>query len=377
MNLLLQGLLSDLLQRCNRLKQEVQHINALPHEVDVYKEGIVNQLSDIESRIKAIQHDPDIEVPAFTKNFLHKYKRLSERVSALEAGPVLAISRFSDRDNLLTKISHKIASEVNYPWAPPLCAALSSQHYWTNPSTNIIMVPVVEPLHLLGLSDWYHELGHIILFKTRMVDAFNAVINQLFDQEIGRVRKENKPEEYEKILKTAAFMWEQTWVLEFASDMIAAYLAGPAFGWANIRLCINLSNDLFASTPGMYRQHPADDTRNEGICAMLALIGVEKTAIDSVRGIWKQFITLSGNSKPQDYELRFPPQLIADLGRFIYDQCRNLNLTSYTQHKSSGNDFNFTQLLNTAWAEFNNSPTTFPDWELKRIEAIKNHFKLL
>jgi len=30
--------------------------------------------------------------------------------------------------------------------------------------------------------------------------------------------------------------WKRNWYLEFASDMLAAYCVGPAFGWGNLRL---------------------------------------------------------------------------------------------------------------------------------------------
>jgi hypothetical protein len=100
MNLLLQGLLSDLLQRCDRLKQEIQRISTLPHEIEDYREGIVKQLSIVDAAIKAIQQDPYINEPAFAKNFLHKYKRLSEKIRAFEGGPVLSLSRFSEHDRL-------------------------------------------------------------------------------------------------------------------------------------------------------------------------------------------------------------------------------------------------------------------------------------
>jgi hypothetical protein len=376
MNLLLQGLLSDLLQRCDRLKQEIQRIKTLPPEIEDYRDGIGKQLSIVDAAIKAIQQDPYINEATFAKNFLHKYKRLVERVSALEGGPVLALSRFSEHDRLLTMISHKIASEINYTKAPPLCSALSSQHYWTNPVTNIIMVPAVEPLHLLGLSDLYHEMGHIIIFRNNLVDAFKVTIDRFFESEIKKVQKEGKPKEYKELLKHTASMWKQTWMLEFAADMIAAYLSGPAFGWANIRLCINISNDLFASSPGMYHEHPADDARNEAICGMLALIGVEKAAIDGIRDKWNRFIALSGDSKPQDYELRFPPQLTAELGCYIYAQCRKLSLIAYSQQKSSDNSCNFTQLLNTAWMEFNNYSTSFPEWEARQLTLIRKFLGL-
>lgn len=118
-------------------------------------------------QIEEIQKDPDIGLDDLAKNFLHKYKRLAERIHEMEWGPILAVSRYSERDRLPTLLCQEITEEINYPWAPPICVALSSQHYWTNPKINIIMLPVIEPFHLLGLSDLYHELAHIVLFRKK------------------------------------------------------------------------------------------------------------------------------------------------------------------------------------------------------------------
>lgn len=276
MNFLLQGLLNDLLQRCNRLKDEVENIKSVPEEISDYRVGTTKYLDEIVVQIEEIQKDPDIGLDDLAKNFLHKYKRLAERIHEMEWGPILAVSRYSERDRLPTLLCQEITEEINYPWAPPICVALSSQHYWTNPKINIIMLPVIEPFHLLGLSDLYHELAHIVLFRKKLITLFYPKIDDYYAQEHERAEKENKPSKYSEIIINASKMWKRYWALEFAADMIAAYLVGPAFGWSNIRLCINLSNDIFASDPEEHHTHPADDTRNEAICLMLEKIGIER-----------------------------------------------------------------------------------------------------
>lgn len=376
MNFLLQGLLNDLLQRCNRLKQEVKNIYPIPSEISDYCEGVIKHLNKVESQIKEIQEDPDITLSYLVKNFLHRYKRLAEQIHAIEWGPILAISRYSMRDRLSTLACQKIVEEINYPWAPPICVALSSQHYWTDPRMNVIMLPVIEPLHLLGLSDLYHELGHIVLFRKKIIDLFNPEIDKYYNLESVKVEKENRPPKYSEIIVKAVSMWKRYWALEFAADMIAAYLVGPAFGWSNIRLCINLSNDLFASDPEEHHTHPADDARNGAICLMLKKTGIKSGEILQILDTWKQFIQLGDQKEPQDYSLYFPRDLLTELRDFTYEQCRITGLIPYTEQSTSSSEFKIAILLNNAWCQFNESPSSFPDWESKQIYQLKNHLNL-
>jgi len=376
MNFLLQGLLNDLLQRCNRLRQEVENISSVPDEISDYRDGIIKHLGEIGLQIRRIQEDPDIGLEDLAKNFLHIYKRLAEQIHAIEGRPVLAILRYSERDRLPTLICQKITEEINYPWAPPICVALSSQHYWTDPKINIIMLPAIEPFHLLGLSDLYHELGHIVLFREKLINLFYPQIDKYYGLEIERVKKENRPPTYSEIIAKAISMWKRYWVLEFAADMIATYLIGPAFGWSNIRLCINLSNDLFASDPEEHHTHPADDARNEAICLMLEKIRIKEDELLKIRGTWKQFIILSGQARPQDYDLYFPQALLIELRDFIYDQCKTIGLISRAHQSLSPSEFKIVSLLNNAWGQFNKSPSTFSEWETNQIYQLKNYLNL-
>jgi hypothetical protein len=374
-NLLLQGLLNDLLEKCNHLIQEVRSLDNLPAEVKNYQTSILERLSKIESDIRIIQSDHSIGSTAFTKNYLRKYKRLAERLYLLEWGPVLALSRFSERDTFSTRVCKMIAEEINYPYAPPLCVTLSSNHYFTYPHTNIIMIPVIEPSHLLGLPDLYHEMGHNILFREGMMAIFLTEIDNYYNVQIEQAKRDSKPRKYVEFLRNSLLMWRSQWSLEFASDLIATYVVGPAYAWANIRLCVNLSHDIFASDPEKYHTHPSDDARNEGVCSMLEKIGVSSEKIVTIRGLWNQFIDMTGESKPQDYELRFPPVLIGKLRDYIYDQCVKINLVPYTKQKTNPGKINVTLLLNRAWDEFNSSPAVFSTWEATQITALKSLFE--
>ena len=65
--------------------------------------------------------------PLLVRNYYHHYKRLSELVFNLEAGPVTALKHFEDDDRDITRIVGRMCQEIGYPYPAPLCVALSSR----------------------------------------------------------------------------------------------------------------------------------------------------------------------------------------------------------------------------------------------------------
>lgn len=370
---LLHGFLNDLLQHCRRLNTEVKGMSAVPPEVTDYWHGVMQLLERIEQRIQDMLQDPDIQTPALAKNYMHDYKRLAESIRALEWQSVLALLRYSRRDRLATLICQRISQEVVYPYTPPICVALSANHYWTSASHNLIGLPVVEPFHLLGLSDLYHEIGHILLFRNResMEAPFLKKVDAYFDEEIRRVDREGRSPQYREELDRHRRLWKRYWTLEFASDMVAAYLAGPAYGWTNVRLCADLSTDPYADDPEAHYTHPADDARNTAICMMLIRIGHEETA-EGIQSHWNQYIELTGQQRPQEYELRYPSRLLEQLLALIHQECGTLGLVSYCQVSPNPSAIHITALLNEAWEHFNRDPEQFALWEEKQVERLSN-----
>src|SRR5207253_9417237 len=124
----------------------------------------------------------------------HRYKRLSELVSALEWGPVAALKRFLADDALMSLMVVGMCQEVGYPHLPPLCVACGFSHYWTNPSVDLIVTPACEASHLLGLTDMYHELGHIISLRARnqREKQLRAAVNKHSGTEITEAKQNGK-----------------------------------------------------------------------------------------------------------------------------------------------------------------------------------------
>lgn len=163
---LLHQLLFDVKQRCAYLWAELERLkDTLPTEAKPYRDRMAQLLARSSQRIEALINDPGVQHPHLARNYYYDYKRLAELVQAVEEGPVLALVHYGDKDQLATKIVHRICAEIRYPYAPPLCSAISAQYYWSLTGMDLIFVPCSEPFHLLGLADLYHELAHFILFR--------------------------------------------------------------------------------------------------------------------------------------------------------------------------------------------------------------------
>lgn len=376
MNSLLYSFLNDLLQRCRRLNQELIDLVSLPTEVSSYREWVAKLLQSTEKRIENLLQDPDIKLTELAKNYYHDYKRLAELVWNLEWRPILALTRYSDTDRLATLICHQIAQEINYPYDPPICVALSSQHYWTDPRFRLILIPPVEPFHLLGLSDIYHEIGHIILFQKQEIELHILnLIDQYFNQVIKRLEKEGNSSAHREAIENYKEMWKKVWAKEFASDMIATYLAGPAYGWANVRLCSNLSTDIYADDPNQFYTHPADAARTKAIEIMLNQMGLEQDAL-KIKELWNQLVVLTGQVEPQEFGFRFPYSLIEQLCRIVSNSCKNLRLMPYSDQSGNSAPLHITRLLNEAWNKFISDSETFAEWETVQINRLKTIFGL-
>jgi len=245
--------------------------------------------------------------------------------------------------------------------------ALSSQYYWALPSADLVFVPCSEPFHLLSLADLYHELAHFILEreKARLLAPLLVIIDEYFQRQLREAQQNNWPAESVNRIRERKARWERTWIEEFAADMFAAFWAGPAFGWCNLRLCTNQSVELFLGAD----IHPADDARHAGIQAMLRLTGNDVAAA-RIDTRWNELISLSGQSKPAEYDLTYPKELIDQVASAISTVARDLGMTAWTP-APAGNDFHIGRMLNDAWDAFFSAPATFAAHEKQQIDTIR------
>jgi hypothetical protein len=195
MSSLLHELLHDLRQRCAHLLEELKKLSGLPEEARQYCERTQKRAERAGKIIEQFLADPGLNHPLLVRNYYHDYKRLTETVFNLEAGPVIALKHFQDDDRDITRIVARICREIGYPYSPPLCVALSSQYYWAIPAADLVFVPCSEPFHLLSLADLYQVLAHFILEreKSRLIAPLLRLIDGYFERQLREAQQNNWP----------------------------------------------------------------------------------------------------------------------------------------------------------------------------------------
>lgn len=364
---LLESLLFDLRQRCAYLATTLGGMSSLHPEVDAYRTRMLALVGLAESRIASLAADPTLGSSGFGKSHYQRYKRISELVSALEWGPVAALKRFLPEDALMSLLVDRVCKEIGYPHLPPLCVAGGFSHYWTNPSVDLIVAPACEASHLLGLTDIYHELGHIISLRAdkRLEKLLRAAVNGHFGKDIGEAKQDGKPGGYIKKLQALRRDWKD-WLIEFVADLIAAYLSGPAYGWANVRLCVNQSDSTFVASD----THPADEARTAAIEVMLEKLGLSAEA-SAIRHYWNEFLALSESKRPPEFDIEFPRKLLVEICDLVHDELRQTGLKSIKDQSSPAPALCVSAVLNEAWTIFNQSPAAFAAWETQQISQVK------
>ena len=369
---LLRELFHDVSRRASEIASELSQMTGnVPSEVEVYRVRMERTATTAATIASTMSTDPDLDEPNFAVNFFRDYKHVARLVQSLEHLPLLVLRRFSERDRRITAVVARICDEIDYPYEAPVCSSLSSQYFWTVAGMDLIFVPCLEPDHLLGLPDIYHELGHIILFREEKTFIFPAlsIVDRHFDKLVADGLRGNWPRESIEQVEEFRHRWRMSWLLEFGADLIATYTSGPVFGWCNIRTSTNLGGELF----GGNETHPADDARAATISLMLDRMG-ERDVAERIRVRWSELVGLSGESPPPRYDMAYPVALQQELVDFIYRECEQLGLRRWVARDPA---MTVGGAVDGAWETFRNHPANFGDHERRGLAQLTAHISSL
>jgi hypothetical protein len=365
----LRGLLHDLAQRCALLRDRVA---ALPVDSDVRDHALLTYqiVERVRRDVAQLLVDPSLGTPALLRNHLHLYQRWNELTSFVESYTLPYIERYAEPDQRLTWLCRRLAEQVHWPTPLPLIAAFSNQYYWTVPDLNLICAPATEGMTLLGLPDLCHELGHILLHhEARFTGDFIRELAAYIAHEQRRVAAQQRPPEYQRLYDLLFAQWHDAWLQEFVADMVATYLVGAAFGWQHVRLCAGRSQDAYHPALGEASEHPADEARLRGVLAVLERLGAQEVG-NEIDGLWHDYLAVSGETKPADYEVCYPQGLIDSLARHTVEGCRALGLRGFEQIVEPPKADNIPSLLGEAWKRFLADPRTYADWECEQLQVL-------
>ncbi len=350
------------------MNEELARIPAAP-EAERCRQQIQRLVSRGKSRIDSVLTDPDIARPDFAKNFYHTFKRLSELAQAVEEGPLFALSRFRLDDRFLTKVVGLVCQESGFSDPAPICAAMSSQYYFSMPGMDLILVPHGEATHLLAWADLYHELGHFIFARdpARLLQPLRKRVNKYFVSAARDATRQGWTSKAIEELNGYGGLWLGDWILEFACDWFATFAAGPSFAWANLRLCARMSTDLF----GIASSHPADAAPTQAIVEFLKLVAGD-TSTHQIENQWQELLGTVAAKEPQDFQIAYPSDLIRELAAEASQLFRNAGFHSYNPGSKPIGD-----LLTGAWNYFQTDPSGFPEWERGQLQQLRKAFKLI
>ncbi len=335
----------------------LQHVDQCAHQ----HHALAVKLITGEKRIvEILLQDPDLGDPAFANNFYIYSKGMSERLRLIEDGLVLALSRFSPADAMLTRLLKLITAEINWPYKPVLGSAISTMHYYTIPANDLIFAPALESLRLLSIADIYHELAHF--FCARDLNAMNlsSAISPSLSKIAAQAMQQSWPKPTVELFVRAMQRWLADWRIEFACDLIATFFLGPAYAWTNVRLCFARS-DVFSGVD----THPADHARQMAIEQMLDKMGLTKERAD-VHDAWADILKVSKQTKPQTFDVEYPLPVIDALVATLHSYCLSKNLNPYDPSKTTA-----AHLINSAWSVFLADPANYATWEAQALHDLQ------
>lgn len=369
---LLNELLHDAGRRSQEIAEDLERLKgALSGDVETYRRRMLQLVDRARGLVASMLADPDLEDPAYATSYFRDYKDVARLLHGIENLPLLVLRRFTKHDQTVTSLMAAICREVGFPHAAPICSSISSQYYWTVADMDLVFVPCLEPEHLLGLPDGYHEIGHILLFrdKKRLEYPALAIVDRWYDKTLARGKQLNWAQASLDEVDGFRHQWRRSWLLEFGADLIATYLVGPAFGWCNIRTSTNLGGGLFSGC----ESHPADDARARAVGVMLDRIGCSEDGL-AIQQRWDELVSLSNESPSGRYDLAYPPELLDELAEFFHIACADLGMRQYAPDASNP-AAPVTAAVNAAWCRFRQSPDTFGDYEQEALATLLGAIK--
>jgi hypothetical protein len=293
----------------------------------------VRTLLEVAKEAESILADPGLAEALLYPEFFQTQRRLAERQMYLEAELVPLVMTFDNRDARMTEAARRMTSAVGYESDRLVIKAQANGAPYTVPAFRAIWVPPSDVDSAFGWPDILHELGHIVLAEhPDVLDGFGSEVAKLLDQQVQDLRGRQAPEETIERTRLAYAGWT-IWAREFAADLLATWFLGPAYPWANLRLCARFHRDVYRPSledvrAGMH-SHPADHARMllcVEMCRRLSSNDEAGRALDA----WNAYLSARQLTEPQGFASCYPIELQNLLLRLIEQAARSLGLVAFT-----------------------------------------------
>lgn len=367
----LRRLLHDLEHRCDNLITDFRRDRSgeVP-EIQVYVAKLLGLVERASGRVRTLLADPDFQDESIAQHLFYNYKRLAEFVQSMEVGPAFVLERFNDSDRAASRLIARICEDIGFPYSAPVCSATSTDYYWTRVDVDLVYMPFIETRHVLTWPDLYHELAHVLVAR----DPDNILVQceditiRYFQRQLQEAKSKNWPTASIELLIEAVDNWLDTWLLEFCCDMIAAYCAGPAYGWCNLRLCTSQGLDAM-SVYGGNPTHPADWARARAVDVVLQRTGWDATSRVILQDL-NDLLKISLSEPLEEFDLTYPIPLIEAIAETVTDYCDRSPLKGFLEGDPR---IGPTRYIHEAWIAFREAPDEFATKERALSQELLAH----
>jgi hypothetical protein len=266
-----------------------------------------------------------------------------------------AKERFSSADARISDILATTLRAANWPIDPPPVLLLSKEGYWNQPQFGLVFAPAAEDSTLLGLPDLAHEVGHLLLAANERELLMQL---QVFVKDALAAAGPVGLAPGDMDRRNAA--WVRAWTVEFAADVIAAYLVGPAYLWQHLRLGIQRGLEPYQPLLAL-STHPAPCARFDCSATSLSDLGADLT---SVKEAWRE-LSLRGRAAPTSYGAVYPDRVLSALAGEVVGACDARGIRSFQEAPTDG----LVAVMNEAWTRFSGADD-IRAWDIAALARV-------
>lgn len=372
MNSFIKGLFIDLCSRIDKMITQLSLLSVTNPVASEFKAKTITSLEELKIEIDDVINGGTLDLDTFLSNNIINYNSFNNALLEIELFEYLAIHRIGFPEEYFEKLINTVYVQIECSQSVPFLSTISDsdEYFWAYPKYNMIALPQGEEKHLLNLSDLFHEIGHLIFlqYKDYLVGECIPLMKDHYEVERQRLTDDGQIDFVQKLVEAETW-WEDSWSEEFACDLIATYLVGPAFAWTNIKMStVSCSYNGIYSQVKFFREHPPDEARMRAVFRMLEITGFTKE-LTEIKAAWEKFLGEIQNGKPDYYDFVFTDNLINDICDNVFKGCSDIGLKPYSQQLKD-NRRPISLIINETWHVLRNDPDNFNDWQDTQIKAL-------
>ena len=370
-----QRLLSEIERLLNSL---IQSRTTIPTELNSYFDWLLNYgkilLCDTRDNLTLLNYEED----SLLSDVLSKTQDIRNRKRWFDDKFVNPIYRTRSSDRLCLMILNWLHSV--HPQTKYIPLAFSDGDFAclpVVPSMSLYFIPPSAQQCLLYLPLLFHEFGHILY--ACHAEEMNDLVGELQEEIVELLQPASRrsdlfAKEQAKEWKKIVEVWHE-WTQELFCDAVGFQIGGAAFVHAFSRYLQMLGRSQFHVPKNklIYQAHPVSWLRVKILAQRVRQNGYDSLAKE-LEDTWNAIAV--SMEITEDYFGYYDDEFLSSIEQTIEDMLVETNPYCHLDKQSNLNSsvfekkFNPVELLNQAWQNFRDKPSSYCEWERLAIQKI-------